>query len=97
MNRGLIISTLLAFGVLTGVAVWQDGLTGIFGSIVRSYGSIQIFADLVIALTLVMVWMWHDAKITGRNIWPWIVATLAVGSFGPLLYLLTRKPTKELA
>ena len=50
-------------------------------------------ADLVIALMLVMVWMWRDAKATGRAIWPWIVATLILGSFGPLVYLLTRKST----
>jgi len=36
--------------------------------------------------------MWHDAKARRRNIWPWIVPTLATGSFGPLPYLLPRKP-----
>jgi uncharacterized membrane protein YfcA len=51
----------------------------------------QIFADLVIALSLVMVWMWRDAKNTGRNVWPWIIATLVAGSFGPLLYFITGK------
>jgi hypothetical protein len=34
--------------------------------------------------------MWHDAKTTGRKVWPWIALTLATGSFGPLIYLVTR-------
>ncbi len=89
--RSLIIITILLFGTLTGLAVWHDGITGIFGSIISSYGSAQIYIDLFIALVLIMIWMWHDAKATGRNPWPWIIATLAVGSFGPLVYLLTRK------
>jgi hypothetical protein len=54
-------------------------------------GGGQVFFDLVIALTLAMVWMWNDAKTTGRNVWPWIALTLATGSFGPLIYLLTHK------
>ena len=89
--RSLIIITILLFGALTGLAVWHDGITGIFGSIISSYGSAQIYIDLFIALVLIMIWIWHDAKATGRNPWPWIIATLAVGSFGPLVYLLTRK------
>jgi len=89
--RSLIIITIILFGALTGLAVWHDGITGIFGSIISSYGSAQIYIDLFIALVLIMTWMWHDAKATGRNPWPWIIATLAVGSFGPLVYLLTRK------
>ncbi len=53
-----------------------------------------MLADLVIALVLVLVWMWRDAKAIRRNPWPWIVATLTTGSFGPLIYWLTR-PTSE--
>lgn len=91
MKQFLLVATLLAFGGLTGVAVWNEGVIGIFSSITRSYGSMQIFADLVIALVLVMIWMWSDAKKSGRNVWPWLAVTLVAGSFGPLLYLLTRK------
>jgi hypothetical protein len=91
MNKPLLILVFVPFGAFTAAAVWHDGLFGIFASIVHSYGSMQIFADLVIALSLVMAWMWRDAKNTGRNIWPWIIATLVAGSFGPLLYFITGK------
>ena len=95
MSRILLVITLVVFGTLTGLAVWYDGITGIFGSIFNSFGSAQIFIDLFIALVLIMIWMWQDAKATGRIIWPWIVATLLVGSFAPLVYLLTRKPSAK--
>jgi hypothetical protein len=92
MARTLLIATLLAFGALTAVALVHHGYFGIFALHFQTWGGMQVLIDLVIALTLVLVWMWHDARATGRNVWPWIVATLALGSFGPLLYLLTRKP-----
>ena len=91
MNKPLLILALLVLGAITAGAVWMEGLSGIFSAISHSYGSLQIFADLVIALALVMVWMWRDAKNTGRNVWPWIVVTLVAGSFGPLLYFITGK------
>lgn len=90
MQRTLILVTLALFGALSAVALWQHGYWGLFEPAFQSFGAAQVLADLVIALTLVMVWMWKDAKATGRNVWPWIVATLALGSFGPLGYLLTR-------
>jgi hypothetical protein len=91
MSRSLLIVTLILFGALSAVALWQHGYLEIFTLPLQTFAGTQVLADLVIALTLVMVWMWHDAKRTGRNVWPWIFATLALGSFGPLLYLLTRK------
>jgi len=93
MQRTLLLITIILFGALSAVALWQHGYWGIIAPHFQSFGAGQVFADLVIALTLVMIWMWHDAKATGRNVWPWIVATLALGSFGPLFYLLTRKST----
>ena len=72
---------------------WQHGYLGIFTLHFQTFGGAQVLADLVIALVLVMIWMWRDAQATGRNVWPWILATLALGSLGPLVYLLTRKST----
>ncbi len=95
MKKPLLILALLGLGAITAVALWKEGLAGIFSAITLSYGSMQIFLDLVIALTLIMVWMWRDAKNRGRSFWPWMCITLAAGSFGPLLYLLTAKKRHE--
>jgi hypothetical protein len=92
MPRTLLLITLALFGALTAAALWQHGYWGIFEPHLKSFGGAQVFVDLLIALMLVLVWMWHDAKVRGRAIWLWIVLTLLAGSFGPLLYLLTRKP-----
>jgi hypothetical protein len=97
MQRSLLIITLILFGALTAAALWYHGYWGIFAPSFQSFGAAQILADLVIALSLFMVWMWQDAKATDRNPWPWLVATLALGSFGPLIYLLTRKSAEEKA
>ena len=92
MQRSLLFIVLVLFSTLTAAALWQSGgLLGILSWHVKSYGGAQVFADLVIALTLFIVWMWRDALVTGRNFWPWLVATVALGSLGPLLYLLTRR------
>jgi len=91
MQRALLLVVLVLFGALSAIAVWQHGYWGILESQFRSSGSAQVLADLAIALTLVMVWMWRDATARARNPWPWIVVTLALGSFGPLVYLLTRR------
>ena len=91
MPRILIVITLILFGALSAAALREHGFIGIFMSPLASLASGQIFADLCISLTLVLIWLWHDAKATHRNAWPWIAAALAVGSFSPLVYLLTRK------
>jgi hypothetical protein len=97
MQRLLLTITLILFGALTAAALWQHGYWGIFAPLVQSLAGGQVLMDLVIALTLVLAWMWQDAKATGRKVWPWLIATLALGSFGPLIYLLTRPATVKAA
>ena len=91
MQRPLLIVVLVLFGALSAIALWKHGYWGIIAPHFQSFGGGQVLADLVIALVLVMIWMWRDAKAAGRAIWPWIAVTLVLGSIGPLLYLLTRK------
>jgi hypothetical protein len=91
MERILLTIVLVLFGVLSAAALWQHGYWGIFEQQFGNLAGAQVLADLVIALVLILVWMWRDAKASGRSIWPWLAVTLAVGSFGPLIYLLTRR------
>jgi hypothetical protein len=90
MPRTPIVLILMLFTPLTAIALWYHGYWGILAPHFQNFGEAQVLADLVIALSLVMVWMWQDAKATDRNPWPWILATLILGSFGPLGYLLAR-------
>jgi hypothetical protein len=78
---------LVAFTALTLYAITQVGYIGIFDYHRHSPAGWQVFADLVVALLLVMSWIIADAKKSGRNLLPWIVLTLFLGSIGPLLYL----------
>lgn len=90
LSRPLLIVVLVAFSALTAVALWRHGYWGIIAPHFETAGAAQVLADLVIALSLFLVWMWRDARETGRSPWPWLVLTLAAGSIGALLYLLTR-------
>lgn len=94
MNKWMLGAVLAAFSVLTVTAVWAHGYVGIFDYQLRSLAGLQVLADLGIALWLVLVWLWRDARTHARNPYPWMVLTLVAGSFGPLLYLLTR-PSKD--
>ena len=91
MQRMLLIVTLALFGALTAAALWQHSYWGILAPHFQTWGGAQVLVDLVIALTLVLCWLWQDARACGRNPWPWVAATLVLGSFGPLLYLLMRR------
>jgi len=92
MNRRLLAITLLIpFSVLSAYAVFKVGYMGILDYHRHSPAGWQVFADLVIACLLCLLWLIPEAKQNGRNPWPFVVITLLLGSFGPLFYLITDK------
>lgn len=53
---------------------------------------VQVLTDLTIAMSLILIWIYHDCQKAGRRFWVYFVITLFLGSFGPLLYFILRKP-----
>jgi len=91
MARVLLILVFAAFGAYSTYVLFDVGYVGILRSHLSNAGGIQVLCDLTISLGLVCVWMVQDARQRGRSAWPFVVATLLLGSFGPLLYLLLRQ------
>ena len=65
-NRVLLTIVLVLFGGLTAVVFWFDGLLGFPKAIVYSYALLQIYVDLVIAVAIICVWLYRNAKARGK-------------------------------
>lgn len=83
-----LVVVIAAFATLTGVALMEHGYIGIFTFHFTSSAGLQVITDLVIVCTLAMIWMVQDARAHGRTVWPFLLLTLTLGAFGPLMYLL---------
>ena len=84
-----VIAIVLAdFLALNVWVVMQYGYMGFVREVLSSVPAIAVLVDLTIALTLVGIWMWNDAKRRGIAVVPYLIVGLFLGSVGPLLYLL---------
>lgn len=86
--KWLSLAILIPFTALSLYAVAEVGYLGIFAYHLPSPAGWQVLTDLVIGMLLILTWMVRDANANGRKAWPYVVITLFLGSFGPLLYLL---------
>jgi hypothetical protein len=81
---------LAAFGAFSIWVVADYGYTGFLSLAAREPWGLQMLLDLVIACSFGIGWMVHDARKRDIKTWPYIVATLALGSIGLLAYLVRR-------
>lgn len=95
MNKTLLLVVLALFSAITAYSVhYVGGILSLIKIHLSEPAGWQIFADLVIAMCLLLAFIHRDAKANQRPFWPWAVLSLLIGSFGPLLYFITRKNQK---
>lgn len=91
-SRLVVLLTVIGlFGVLTALALLEVGYVGLFTLALQTWAGTQVFVDLVIVALLGCLWMLDDGRARGINPWPFVVATVFLGSFGILGYLVVRE------
>ncbi len=88
IGLGLVLADFTAF---SAYAIWHHGYLGLFDAAFTNLATLQVFGDLVIALSVFVIWMVGDARARGIGALPYVVATLFLGSIGALLYLIRRE------
>lgn len=96
ITRKLVVGSVLAdFALLNIYAFATSGVTGFIEYLrgLDAWGTV-LLVDLVIALGMVVTWMGRDARRSGRDPRGYMALTVALGSIGPLLYLLIKDADK---
>src|SRR5690349_10722154 len=81
---------LVGFSALTLETVIKDGYTEWLRLALTHTSAGLLLVDLTIALSLVLAWMIKDARERNATVWPFAILTVALGSVGPLAYLVVR-------
>ena len=87
----LLLDVLVLFLAYTLYVIDTVGVVGFIRQALASPVGVQISIDLVLSLSLVLLWMRGDAKTSGIPFAPYLVVTLVLGSIGPLGYLLHKE------
>lgn len=88
----LALATLIALTLYTGwtMATAEQSLLAFGLQLISSPDTLQVVIDLYLMAALACLWMWRDARGSGRSgmsVLPYCLLTLLFISAGPLLYL----------
>ena len=92
MNRKQLVlsAALIVLLACDAYSIYLYGYIGFFRVILANFGGFTAFVDLAIALVLILAWMGDDARERNVSMLPFFFLTIALGSVGPLLYLIRR-------
>lgn len=89
----LLLLVLVVFSLYTGWVVWRIGYLAVFSQAFATPGSLQVYVDLALSCTLILVAIFVDMRRRGLPVAYFIaiaVLTLALGTVGSLVYLIER-------
>lgn len=93
--RPLVLLVAVVFTAYSILVAVEHGYTGFLHVAFREPWAMQMLIDLLISLTMVSSLLVVDARRRKRAAWPWLLATLLLGSVGPLWYLVFRSPAER--
>jgi hypothetical protein len=85
------LAVLVPFAIFTDVLVLEHGYLGFLELAMREPWALQMLLDVGIALGIFAAFAIPDAKERGLPIWPYLVASVFLGSIGALAYLVHRE------
>lgn len=92
MTKTLVLGLVLAaFSALNVAAFVTYGYIGSFEVLLSTLPGTLVTVDLVISVTLILLWMWSDARERSLPFWPYAIVALLLGSVGTLAYLIHRE------
>jgi hypothetical protein len=94
--RSLAVAAAVVLAVFGAFSSWVVVTQGYFGFLEiagRNWWALQMLLDLVIALVVAVAWMTRDARKRGIATWPYVLATVLLGSIGILAYCVRRALT----
>ena len=92
MSKTLVLGlVLVAFTALNVEAIATYGYVGFFEVLLSNIAGVLVMTDIVIAISLILLWMVGDARERGLPFWPYAILGLLLGSIGPLSYLIHRE------
>jgi hypothetical protein len=87
----LALALLVTFTLYTVIVAVEHGPLGWVAVLQQGGWNLQVFLDLVLALLGFFTLAAPDAKRHGISHWPYLVASLALGSIGMLAYFVHRQ------
>lgn len=97
MRLIVLLAVFAAFTLWSLTVAIGHGPVGFITVALERPWAMQMLVDLGIALFVAWSWLRDDAKTRGIPAWPYIAATVTLGSIGVLAYLIHRELAKPRA